>query len=204
MSGIAHIIEIIESKTEERVKSIIRDAELQKERVVSDAKTKAESIQQQILTKAKNQSDAELERQRANAKLQSKYKLLEAKESVLREILTSAEEDLKKQVKSSKYEEVLTNLAISGALALSEDAFEVVLPKGQEKAVAPPAIAKAISEKLGKKVNVTIAKETVRASGGLIIRNQERTKWVDNTFEARMERLESKIRDDISSILFNE
>ncbi|MFW9925714.1 MAG: V-type ATP synthase subunit E family protein [Candidatus Thorarchaeota archaeon] len=43
----------------------------------------------------------------------------------------------------------------------------------------------------------------MRASGGAIVRNAENTRWVDNTFEARFERLESDIRDKISEILFS-
>ena len=202
MSGISNIIDIIETKSEEKIKGIMREAELQKEEMLKDAKTKAQSVEQQIMTKAKVESDAELARQEASAKLRAKYKILEAKESVIKEILANAEEDLKKQAKSSKYDEVLTKLAIAGAAALDVDALELVLPKGQEKSVAASSAAKAISDELGRKVSVAIAKDSIRASGGLLVRNQDGTKWVDNTFEARMERLESKIRDEVSTILF--
>ncbi|MFW9919415.1 MAG: V-type ATP synthase subunit E [Candidatus Thorarchaeota archaeon] len=204
MSGITNIIGIIESKAEEKVTGIIREAELQKEQTIKDAKKKAESITQQIVSKAKIESDAELARQEASAKLKAKYKVLEAKEAVMKEILATAEEDLKKQVKSSEYESVITKLAIAGATALNEDTIELILPKGQEKTVNVTGLAKSISDEIGKKVSVSISKDTIRASGGLIIRNQHGTKWVDNTFEARFERLESKIRDEISTILFEE
>ncbi len=204
MSGISNIINIIETKTEEKIKGIMREAELQKDQMLKDAKTKAQTVEQQIMSKAKIESDAELARQQASAKLKAKYKILDAKENVVKEILATAEEDLRKQAKSSKYDEVLTKLAIAGAAALHEDSFELVLPKGQEKVVNATSIAKAISDELGRKVSVAIAKDNIRASGGLIIRNQEGTKWVDNTFEARMERLENKIRDEVSTILFEE
>ena len=204
MSGITNIIEIIESKTEERVKGIIRDAEIQKEQKIREAKSKAESVSQQIINKAKIESDAELARQEASAKLKAKYKILEAKESVMMDVLASAEEDLKKQVKSKDYESILTKLAVSGTFALGVDEVEIVLPKGQEKVLESSSIAKAISDELGKKVKVSISKDSIRASGGLIVRNQDGTKWVDNTFEARLERLENKIRDEVSKILFEE
>ena len=84
------------------------------------------------------------------------------------------------------------------------DEVEIVLPKGQEKVLDVSSVAKAISDDLGKKVKVSISKDTIRASGGIIIRNQDTTKWVDNTFEARLERLENKIRDEVSTILFEE
>ena len=204
MSGITNIIDIIETKTEEKVKGILREAELHKEQATREAKTKADTISQQIINKAKVESDAELARQEASAKLKAKYRVLEAKESVIKEILTKAEDDLMKQAKSSEYGTLLTKLAVSGATALDADAYEIVLPKGQEKAVTAASVAKAISDELGKKIDVSIAKESIRASGGLIIRNKDKTKWVDNTFEARLERLENRIRDQISNILFEE
>ncbi|MCK5240252.1 MAG: V-type ATP synthase subunit E, partial [Candidatus Thorarchaeota archaeon] len=61
-----------------------------------------------------------------------------------------------------------------------------------------------ISDSIGKKVTAKISKETIRSTGGIIIRTQDGVRWVDNTFEARMERLEKKIRDEIVSILFTE
>jgi vacuolar-type H+-ATPase subunit E/Vma4 len=49
---------------------------------------------------------------------------------------------------------------------------------------------------------VKISKDTVRSSGGVIVRAENGAKWIDNTFEARIERLESKVRDQVASILF--
>ncbi len=202
MSGISTIIEIIETKSEDKVKGVIREAELQKEEVIKKAKEKAEEIQAELLKKAKAESDAELARQAASAKLKAKYKVLEAKEAIMKEVLASAEADIKMLVKGGKYEETLTRLAVAAGKALNEDKLEIVVPKGQEKAVNVSEISKMLSDELGRKITVKIAKDTIRSVGGLIVRNSGNTKWVDNTFEARIERLEKKIRDATASFLF--
>ncbi len=204
MSGIDNIVGMIEEKTKEKVQDILKEAEAQKAQVLESARKKAEEIEQRIIQKAEVESKAELSRQEAGAKLQSKYKVLEAKESVLKQVLEHAEENLHKETKGKNYSKLLTDLAVAGGVALEEDKIELILPKGHDAHITPTVIAKAISEATGKKVTASISKETVRATGGVIVRTQDGTRWVDNTFEARMERLEKKIRDEVSTMLFVE
>ncbi len=202
MSGIENIVKIIDSKTEEKVESILDEAELQKKDILDDAKQKSDGIHQSMIQKAEAESKAELARQEAGAKLRAKYKVLEAKEGLMREVLDTAEENVKKRAMSKDYGSILTRLAVAGGVALDTDAMELVLPKGHEKEVVAADIAKAISSELGRKVSVKISKDTVRSAGGVIVRTADGAKWVDNTFEARIERLEKKVRDEVASILF--
>ncbi|MHA2423599.1 MAG: V-type ATP synthase subunit E [Candidatus Thorarchaeota archaeon] len=204
MSGITNIVGMIEKKTEEKVQTIINEAEEQKKHVLDAARKKAETVEQGIVQKAEVESKAELSRQEAGAKLQSKYKILEAKEAVLKQVIEEAEASLVKETKSKNYGKVLTQLAIAGGVALEDDKIELILPKGHDSHITPTAVAKAVSDATGKKVTAKISKETVRATGGVIVRTEDGTRWVDNTFEARMERLEKRIRDEVSSMLFVE
>ena len=204
MSGITNIIGMIEEKTEAKVQSIIKEAEDHKKQVLEEARKKAETVEQSIIQKAEMESKAALSRHEASAKLQSKYKILEAKEAVLIQVIKEAEESLVKETKSKRYGDVLTNLAVSGGIALDDEKIEFILPKGHESHINATSIAKAISDSTGKKVTAKISKETIRSTGGIIIRTQDGFRWVDNTFEARMERFEKKIRDEIVSILFSE
>ena len=167
-----------------------------------DAEKKAEALREDIIKKAEHESKAELARAEANAKLKAKYKVLESKEAVMKQVLESAEAEMKKEASSKKYPELLHKLATSGGIALGVDAIELVLPKGQGDKIDTAAVAKEIMTQTGKKVSVTLSKDTVRASGGLIVRTTDGLKIVDNTFEARLERLERTVRDRISSMLF--
>ncbi|MDF1540763.1 MAG: V-type ATP synthase subunit E family protein [Candidatus Thorarchaeota archaeon] len=204
MSGINNIIEMIESKSDEKAQSIIREAESQKKRILEDAEQKAKGIEKTLIQKAELESKSAIARQEASAKLKSKYKILESKEALLKQTLEEAEESLRKETKGKDYGTIMTDLAVSGGITLNEDKVELVVPKGHESQLDAAAISKAISSATGLKVSATVSKENVRASGGVIIRNMDRTRWVDNTFDARMERLEKKIRDEISTILFSE
>jgi len=204
MSGINNIIEMIESKSEEKVQSIIREAESHKQKILEDAQQKAKSIEQSIVQKAELDNKASISRHKASTKLKSKYKILEAKETILKQIIKEAEEAFIKETKGKNYGSILSDFAISGGTTLHEEKIEFILPKGHERHIDAAALAKSISNATGMKVSAKISKENARASGGIIIRTLDTTRWVDNTFDSRMERLEKKIRDEITTIVFSE
>jgi V/A-type H+-transporting ATPase subunit E len=203
MSGLDSIIEMINTKTAKKEKEILGEAEKQKDQKLSDAKKRAEEIADSITAKAEAETKAEIGRYEASAKLKSKYKMLEAKEELIDEILTSARKNLEDIVGKKAYAETLETLAIDAASSLEETDLEIVLPKGHASHITVKTVEEAVSKTLGKKVNISMSKDTVRATGGVIVRNKDNTRWVDNTFEARFERLESAIRDKISEILFS-
>lgn len=204
MSGVTNIIEIIEAKTTKRVDEIIKSAEEQKKQLLQQAQEKAKTIEEDILKTAERDYDAAISREEAGAKLKAKYKILESKESILKSILEEVIEKTQKVVKGKKYSAILTKLIIDAGEELDEDKLELVFPKGQSASIELPKIKKALEDKIGRKISISISKETVRASGGVIIKTVDGLKWVDNTFESRLERFHNDIRDRASKILFEE
>ncbi|MFW9769283.1 MAG: V-type ATP synthase subunit E [Candidatus Thorarchaeota archaeon] len=203
MSGLDSIIEMINTKTTEKEKEILDEAERHKEQKLNEAEKRAKEIADSITAKAEAETKAEIGRYEASAKLKSKYKMLEAKEELIDEILTSAQKNLEDMVGKKAYSKTLESLAIDAASSLEETDLEIVLPKGHASHITVKTVEDAVSKNIGKKVNISVAKDAVRATGGVIVRNKDNTRWVDNTFEARFERLESAIRDKISEILFS-
>ncbi len=203
MSGIDNIIEMINAKTAEKEKEILGEAETHKTQKLSEAKKKAKDIADAITVKAEAESQAEVGRYEASAKLKAKYQLLEAKEALIEEILTSAKKHLEDLPGKKTYTKTLERFVIDAATALEESDLDIVLPKGHSSHITVKAVEDAVSKSTGKKTKFSVSKDTVRATGGAIVRNKENTRWVDNTFEDRFERLESDIRDKISEILFS-
>lgn len=202
MSGIESIIDMIEEKTSEKVDRIVKQAEDQKTTLIKQAEEKAKGIEEKILKAADQEYDSSITRLTAGAKLKAKYQILEAKESILVEILEEVEKEIKKVVKTKKYKNILTQLIVDGGVALDVDKLELVFPKGQNELITPLSIAKEIGAKVGNKVSISISKDTVRSVGGVIIRTSDGKMLVDNTFESRLERFHSDIRDKISAIIF--
>ena len=203
MSGIDNIIEMINAKTAEKEKEILSEAETHKTQKLSEAKKKAKDIADAITVKAEAESKAEVGRYEASAKLKAKYQLLEAKDALIKEVLTSTKKHLDGLAGKKAYAKTLEYLAIDAAAALEDTDLHIVLPKGHSSHITAKAIEDAVTKKTGKKTKISVSKDTVRATGGAIVRNKENTRWVDNTFESRFERLESAIRDKISEVLFS-
>lgn len=203
MSGIESIIEMINTKTAEKEKEILDEAEKHKEQKMSETKQKAKEISDAITAKAEIESAAEIGRYEASAKLKSKYQLLEAKEALIDEIITSVKKELEGMAGKKVYGKILERLAVDAATPLEETDLEMVLPKGHASLITLKAIEDSVSKITGKKTKIKVSKEAIRSSGGVLVRTLDNTRWVDNTFEDRYVRLESAIRDTIAEILFS-
>jgi len=202
MSGISNIIEIINAKTVKKEEKILSEAERHKKIKLEEAKRRADEKASTITKKADLQAKSEISKYEASAKLKSKYRMLEAKDALIKEVLKTVEKRMENIVGKAEYKKVLTRLIVEGCRAISEEKLELILPKGHASYVDIAAVEKAIAKEIGKKTKLTISKETRRSKGGVIIRTLDNVKWVDNTFENRLERFENTVRDTISKILF--
>lgn len=201
MSGISNIIEIINTKTAEQEQAIISEAEKFKQTKLDDAKRSADESAAAITKKAELQAKSELLKYEASAKLKSKYKMLEAKDALIKEVMETTQKKLESVVGKAEYKKILERLIVSGCVALGVEDVELIFPEKHPSKVDVASIEKLVAKE-GKKVKITISKETRRSMGGVITRTKDGTKWVDDTFENRLERFESKARDTISDILF--
>ena len=202
MSGISNIIEIIDAKTVKKMEEIISEAEKHKKVKLEEAKRRADEKASTITKKADLQAESELSKYEASAKLKSKYRMLEVKNDLINEVLTTVEKQMESIVGKAEYKKVLTRLIVDGCKSMSEEKLELIFPKGHASYVDIAEIEKIIAKEIGKKTKLSISKETKRSKGGVIIRRLDNTKWVDNTFEDRLVRFENTVRDTISRILF--
>ncbi len=145
MSGVDKIIEMITDRSAEKEKEILAEAEEDREIRLDVAKKRAKEQSGEILSKAQAELAAELERFEASTKLKVKHSLLETKEALIKEVLDSALEAVRKRVGSSKYEQDLTRLVVDGAKSLEASNLELLFPQGQKISLTGAAAAKAIS-----------------------------------------------------------
>ncbi|RLI58757.1 MAG: hypothetical protein DRO87_04870 [Candidatus Thorarchaeota archaeon] len=202
MTGVENIVKMIDDKTTEKEHEIISEAEKYKRLKLEEAKKRAEENAKKITNKAEIEVRAELARYKASAKLKAKYRLLDAKEKLVKSVLDSVRSDLEKVVGKAEYKDILTGLVIDGATALGVDQVELVLPKGHFKKLDLEKARAEVAKHSGIKIKIVESKDTVRSIGGVIVRTKDGPRWIDNTFEARLERMETQIRDTISSTLF--
>jgi len=204
MSGIENIIEIINTKTTKQEKDILEDAERFKATMLEEAKKRADEAASGITKRAELQANSELAKYEASAKLKSKYKLLEAKDALIQDVLSSTKQQLESVVGKAEYKKVLERLIVDGCKSLGAESVDLIFPAKHASKIDLAEIEKIVAKEVGMKVKISVSKDSIRSIGGVIIRTKETTKWVDNTFEARLERFENKTRDTISGILFKE
>ncbi len=202
MSGVDGIIEMINRKTEQRVNEILQKAKDTRAKKIEQAKADAQRRVEEIEAAARREAQNEARRREAGARLRAKRRILEAKNEMIQSVMESLEERLVTLPESDRYEDILLRFIVEGAEALGLDELELVIPEGHQKYVNLQAAAKAIKKATGRSVRLTVSDESVRSKGGVIIRSKDGRKWVDNTFEARLERMGPAIRDAVAMRLF--
>lgn len=202
MSGVQSIIEMIEAKVTEKVDTIVRDARKLSETKLLDAKKKGKAKRAAMMVEAEIQSRADTVKRDANARLAARHRILEAKEALMIEVLELAIESLKKKHKTKGYADMMVNLAIEGGSALAVEEVELILPRGQSPRLDLTKISQEITKLTRIKTGVSLSKEQISSAGGVRVKSKDGTKWVDNTFEGRRDRMMSEMRKMISTILF--
>jgi V/A-type H+-transporting ATPase subunit E len=202
LSGVHSIIKMIEAKVTEKEYTIVTDARKLSETKLLDAKKKGKAKRAAMMVEAEIQSRVDSVKRDTNARLAARHRILEAKEALITEVLELAIESLTKKHKTKGYADMVVDLAIEGGAILAVEEIELLLPKGQSPQLDLTKISREIAKRTGIKTEVSLAKEKIRSAGGVRVRSKDGTKWVDNTFEGRRDRMISKMRRVISSILF--
>ena len=204
MSSIQPIIEMIKTKAAERGDEIVKNAEKLREEKLLEARKIGKAKVAAMMVEAEIQFQTDSARRDVNTMLTARHNILEAKEVLATDILKQAIESLAKNRKTKRYASILANLIIEGGSALAVGEVELILPNGHNPQLNLTKIGREITKRTGIKTKVSLSKETIRAAGGVIVRSKDGTKWVDNTFEGRSDRMLSKIRQRIYSILFKD
>lgn len=194
------IIHKIGEDTEAKAKAIINEAEGKARAIISEAERKTAEIRSGIVGRGEREAEQERQRILANAKLRERKAKLDAKEEVIKEAFTLAEEKLKGATSGKEYQAVLKSF-LQEAVASLEGGSLVVLGRKEDARVLGE-ILPAIAKESG--ANLKLSAETVNTSGGVIVKTEDGRVEVNNTFETRLARLRDDLRPAVSKILFEE
>jgi vacuolar-type H+-ATPase subunit E/Vma4 len=190
-------------EAEEKAKAIIKDAEKTKKDILEQKRKEGQMEASKILRDAKEEADS-LKRQKvAEARLKAKQLTIASREELINETMEKCKENLSSLTASKDYPEILRKLIEQGGIGLGGGDLEIV-PGGKiaKTAIDLGSIAKQIEEKTGNKTTISLAQEKSKSIGGVIVRKADGSILIDNTFEARIERILRDIRTGIAKILF--
>ncbi|WP_010479437.1 V-type ATP synthase subunit E [Thermococcus zilligii] len=196
MEGAELIIQEIQRTAEQKVQYILNEAREEAEKIKEEARKRAEVQAEWILRKAKTQAEIEKQRIIANARLEVRKKKLAVQEELIREVLSALRERLS-SLPDEEYFETLVKLAREGVEELGLQ--EVMVSSNRRTLELISSRLNEFSSKIGAQV---ILGEPVDTIGGIVVSDPVGKVRVDNTFESRMERMESELRAEIAKALF--
>jgi V/A-type H+/Na+-transporting ATPase subunit E len=185
----------IAQQSKAEAQTFIDQAEKEKAEVLSGARAEAEKARSETLRKVQTQADAVRKRILSGVHLETKNQDLRAREEAVRKMFALVRDKLDAYRKSGEYGTFLRKLVVEGALAL--DATDIVVAAGdaEKQLLAKEAMAAAAAEleKSGRRVKLSLSKETL-AEGGVMLTSADGRTRFDNTFSARMKRYQDAMR----------
>lgn len=188
-------------KLDKIANTIIQEAEVEKEKIISSAhvqakgiienkKSELEGINLEKLTHFEQDIEKMVVENVASKRLIAKREVQVAKDQVINKALVKVKDkfyDLRKDEK--RYSALMKNLYDEAAQQFSNDKFEVHCSKEDEK----------LMKSISKKVDVIPSKEI---KAGLIVKSKSKRMIVDFTFETLLRDKESEIKEVISKNIF--
>lgn len=214
--GAKEMVEEIKEAANEEGARILEEAKQNAAEKLEAAKAELE-VQKQQFVAARERKGAEEKERIIRAARQNARKLRwTAEEEMIGKTLKTALERLE-GVKSDgfkgiSYPEILAGLIKESALSIATgssagDDVEVLL--SEEDAVASfvdqamlTHLTKELSSEKGVNVQLSLSDERIKSAGGVIVRRKDGTIEVNNTFEQRMARLSTNLREEIVKTLF--
>jgi len=180
--GLEIVKEEILSNAKEQSNSIIAEARKEANRIVREAENKIEEMKVKSEADIKRMLDTIKRQELANAELENKKILLEAKKEVIESVFSEAKKKLEN---------------------LDDKKMEAIIKILLEKAKNEIEVAHIYCNKKDTKFLKGLSVETIEIIGGLITENKERTIRVDYTFDTILESIQETELQNISKILFS-
>lgn len=200
VEGKKKIIDKIIKDAEAEAKDVLSYAEKQVQEIVSNAITESNDMREELLKKGKQQAITEKSRILSQARLDSRRKILEAKENELSAILEETKVILLDAKKIPDYEEVMERITIEACTSIGGGKLDVKTNLSGIKALEGnlKATEKKISESTGVDTKIKLIDDGI--SGVLV--ESEKGVIVDNSFITRLERKRREIRKELADIIF--
>lgn len=187
------------------------DLELEKIKAETDEKLKiiheatdkeVAKIKQHIEDTTRSSAESQAKRELGKSRLQAKMIFLAEKEAGINTVFEEGREKIASILQSSDYSTILGNLIVSAGVSLGGGNLTVKVTKADSSKVNVSDLSQKISSKSGNQTAISVEVTELKTKlGGAII--QKSDLWVDNTFEAIIERRSESIRAEIAKILFS-
>jgi len=190
------IISRIQNESSLQVSEILRLAQEESEQILNAVQQKADQEHSRIVGAGERASDQEIREMQSRIRIEARNRVRIAREMLIARSFEEASRHLLDIRSHPSYPEIFSRLCEEGRVILDADAIIVSIDP-RDRLLAD-AIASAYS---GQGIMMTFAELASATSGGMIVTRPDGV-YVDNTFEARLEREKRDLLIEVAEILF--
>ena len=197
------------------------------DRITRDAKEKADKILEEAREKAREVIDAALRmaeevgssedqslrerydetarRRSAELEVEEQRRLTSFRSEIIEEMFKKVQDRLEEYVESEEYAKTLKSLIIEAASTLGGGELVVLVNNKDRRLVTRRILeefSREVQELTGNETGIQLSKQTGKQLGGAVVSTTDGTANIDNTLEARIERVNEDNLLEIETILF--
>lgn len=210
--GVDKIISHIDANVDREISEMLQKARKEAESIKKAAQQKAQEEEQRILSQGKRIAALEGQRIIAETKLKVRRNKMDAQEEAIAasfEDATEVLEELAEKGEQDKlvYKDIMFDLVAAACEIVAGDEVELAFNKRDSSRFDEKMMGELhgfVKKRTGRGVSLSPAKAAIPCLGGVIVRDLEKQVEVDNTLEAKLNRLKESIRVDVAKLLFGD
>lgn len=183
-----------------KAEDIIREAEDKARRTLEQARTQAQKEADEIISRAKLEAVA-LRRSILSSRIRSnRLRILDEKNRIVQQVMQSVEDTLADIATDERFPDTLKRFVSEAVEAVGSDEPIVRIGFREISKNQTDAIGKSVS----KGTKLVIDEQALDGLGGVVASDPEGKIVYNNSFKARLDRLDSRLLTLISSTIFSE
>jgi V/A-type H+-transporting ATPase subunit E len=193
------------SDAEEEAQKIKAEAEETIEEIRNAAQERAEAIKEAELERMKEHVESTRRQDIAEKKVEYHRRTQTAKSELIDDVFDKAKEKLQDYVGKSAYEHTLRELILEAGESLGGGDLLVRLNAVDQERMSKAdleSLAKEIHDRTDTETRITLDENAIEAIGGAVVASADQKATVDNTLEARLERMKEQAKAELDTILF--
>ena len=194
----------IEKQAQEKASKIIADAKEKVEQIISEQKKEIDQIKREIISSMESEAKLTKIREVSRKKQSLRMDYLETREQLFQEIDVEIKSKLLSFTQTDKYPIFLISEVEKCALALGGGSLEIMLRPEDKSHISSDSlnsIAKMVEKETGNTSTLKLSDEILDNIGGFKMVRSDDKLFIDNSFEARLERNQEDARVAILHIL---
>jgi V/A-type H+-transporting ATPase subunit E len=193
------------SDAEEEAQKIKAEAEETIQEIRNAAKERAEAIKEAELERMKEHVESTRRQDIAEKKVEHHRRIQTVKSKLIDDVFDKAKEKLQDYVGKSAYKDTLRELILEAGESLGGGDLLVRLNATDQQRMSKAdleSLAKEIHDRTDTETRITLDENAIEAIGGAVVASADQKATVDNTWEARLERMKEQAKAELETILF--